>query len=174
MSQPFVYIFAIIVIGLILAFGFKYIGKVLNTGCQVETITLVRDLQSEVNQVRSLSSSSSVQCVFSKNGNTGSSCEIILPDNVETICFVDAKKGQQNQIPPEFSDVKNFISEFGSGASSLKENLFFSTTKGASCDAEPVEIKNLKIDAPICLDVSRNENSIILENSGNIVTVTRS
>ena len=98
MSQPFVYIFAIIVIGLILVFGFKYIGKVLKTGCQVETISFTRDLQSEVNQIKALSYGSSAQCSFSRGGNTGTSCEIILPDNVETICFVDAKKGHQNKI----------------------------------------------------------------------------
>jgi hypothetical protein len=49
LSQPFFYIFAIVVIGLILIFGFRYVNKLLETGCEVEILKFSSDVQKQVN-----------------------------------------------------------------------------------------------------------------------------
>ncbi len=164
MSHVFIYIFAVIVIGLILLFGFKYINKIIKTGCEVETLDLVNDMKSEAREIRSLSYGSSYSCSF-VFGSGGKRCEFVIPDNVVGVCFVDPAKGQFSSIP--FSDVKQFAEGLGAGAN---RNVFFSVPKGANCKADPALIPNLKIDSPICIDVKK-PNSFILENKGDLVEV---
>lgn len=170
LSQPFFYIFAIIVIGLILVFGFKYVGKVLNTGCQVEVLDFTGDVQAKVNDLVALSYGSSFECsVVKGSGQSNSRCEFVLPDNVRGICFVDPTKTfNPNDIP--FNDTRNLVVSLGRSAN---KNLFFSTTKGASCKTEPASIKKLTTDGAICLDARSRNASLIMENAGNEVIVRK-
>ncbi len=166
LSQPFIYIFAIIVIGLIFVFGFKYIGKILKTGCEVESLDLVNDIQAEANQLRALSFGSSYRCSFSYS-SSGERCNFIIPSNVDGLCFVDLTRGQANQIPNEFQEVKEI-------AELIREddrNLFFIAKRGSNCEAEPAKIKNLEIQTPLCLDLTGREGNFIMENAGNSVLI---
>ncbi len=164
LSQPFIYILAIITIGLILIFGFRYVGKILKTGCEVETLDLVNDIQAEANQLRSLSFGSSYKCSFSYS-STGERCNFIIPSNVGGLCFVDLTRGQANQIPEKFKEVKE-IAELISGDD---RNLFFVTKRGSNCEAEPARIKNLEIQNPLCIDLTERQGEFIMENAGNNV-----
>lgn len=170
MSQPFIYIFAIIVIGLIFVFGFRYIGKIMGAGCEVEVMDLVNDVQAEVNQLRALSFGSNTACTFSYSSASDYECVLVVPSSVKSVCFVDAKRGQENQITERFTTIKNFISEFGSAASGLNKNLFFGVSKDSSCEIEPQLIRNIEIEGPVCLDVTK-DNSFIMENSGRNVII---
>src|SRR3989338_7479185 len=167
LSQPFFYIFAIIVIGLILIFGFNYIAKILKTGCEVETLDFVGDVRAEVNQLRALSFGSSFECTFTSIGGSENRCEFIFPSNVEGICFVDTTKSQYEKI--KFEDVKNIVMGLGPSAN---RNLFFSVEKSSSCRADPVKIDNIKIDSPVCIDL-KEENSFIMENVGSVVEIKK-
>jgi len=168
LSQPFIYIFAIIVIGLILLFGFRYIGKILKTGCEIESLDLVNDIQAEANQLRALSFGSSYKCSFSYSG-TGDRCNFIIPSNVEGLCFVDLTRGQHNQIPERFKEVK----EIAELIRNDDRNLFFIAKRGSNCEAEPARIKNLEIQTPLCIDLTGREGSFIMENAGNKVLIKR-
>lgn len=170
-SQPFFYIFTIIVIGLLLVFGFKYAGKIMSTGCSVESLDFVNDIQSKVNEVYSLSYGSSFECsIVSASGQSDSRCELVLPNGVRGFCFVDTKKNY-NENSIIFSDVKTIVTELGSGAN---KNLFFSSAKGSSCKAEHALIKKLTTDNVVCVDPKSKNPSFIIENTGNIVTVKKS
>lgn len=165
MSQPFYYIFAIIVIGLILIFGFKYAGKLFKVGCEVEVVDFVNDIKKEINELKTLSYGSSRECFVTKSSGENK-CEFILPNDVEGICFIDTTKGQFEDIL--FKDVKELVSNLGESAN---RNLFLSVRKGGNCEADPVMIKNLKIDKPVCL---KSGKSFIMENTGNTVEIKMS
>ncbi len=171
LSQPFFYIFAIVVIGLLLIFGFKYAGKILNTSCQVETLDFVSDVQAKVNELYSLSYGSSFECsIVRASGQTENKCELVLPDNVKGICFVDTKKSyDKNKII--FADLKELIPLLGSNAN---RNLFFSTMQGASCKSDHALIKKLTTEGVVCLDTKNKNPSFIMENSGNFIIVKNS
>lgn len=169
LSQPFFYIFAIVVIGLILIFGFNYVSKLVNTGCQVQGLTFVNDIQAKVNEVYSLSYGSSYQCdVVNVAGQSNSRCQLVLPDNIKGFCFVDTTK-TYNPQDIIFPEVKDIVVKLGTGAN---RNLFFSTTQGASCTAEPAQIKKITTNGVVCLDL-RKDKSFIIENQGNAVAVTK-
>lgn len=171
LSQPFFYIFAIVVIGLILIFGFRYIGKILKTGCEIETLDFVSDVQTKVNELISLSYGSSFECSIVKaSGQSESRCEFVVPDNVRGLCFVDTTK-TFDEADIIFSDTKQIVTVLGSDTS---RNLFFSTTKGRSCKADPVKISKLTTQGAVCLDIRNRTVSLIMENTGNVVTVRKS
>lgn len=170
LSQPFFYIFAIIVIGLILIFGFKYIGKILKTGCEVEVLDFVSDVQANVNELVALSYGSSFECsIVRASGQSDSRCEFVLPDNVRGICFVDTTK-DYNPNDISFMDTKKLVVGLGRSAN---KNLFFSTTKGGSCQAEPANIKKMTSDGAVCLDFRNRNATVIMENTGNEVIVRK-
>ncbi|MBS3152622.1 hypothetical protein J4230_04390 [Candidatus Woesearchaeota archaeon] len=169
LSQPFFYIFAIIVIGLILIFGFTYVNKILKTGCQVEILSFVGDVQAKINEVYSLSYGSSFECfVVRSAGQSDSRCELVLPNNIRGACFVDTTKGYDAD-DIVFSDTKDLVVKLGASAN---KNLFFSTLKDSSCAAEPVMIKKATTNGVICVDLTKNK-SFIIENNGNIVEIKK-
>lgn len=170
LSQPFFYIFAIIVIGLILIFGFTYVGKVLKTGCEVETLDFVSDVQAKTNELVSLSYGSSYECsVVKAVGQSDSRCEFILPNNIRGICFVDTTK-TYNPNDISFTDTRTMVVGLGREA---HKNLFFSTTKSGSCDVQPANIKKLTTEGAVCLDIRNANVSLIMENVGNEVVIKK-
>ena len=170
LSQPFFYIFAIVVMGLILIFGFTYVNKLLKTGCEVEILSFVSDVQAKVNEIYSLSYGSSFECsVVGTSGQSDSRCELVLPSNVAGICFVDTTK-IYNQNDIILKDIKNLVVKLGANSN---KNLFFSTSKGSSCIAQPAMIKKATTNGAVCLDLIKNK-SIIMENKGNIIEIKKS
>ena len=133
LSQPLFYIFAIVVIGLILIFGFNYLNKVIKIGCEVEILDFNADLQTKISELYSLSYGSSYECALVQySGQSENSCEFVLPQDIRGLCFVDTSKPYDtNEI--KFLDVKNLVSALGSGAN---RNLFYSSAKSGSCKAE--------------------------------------
>lgn len=170
LSQPFFYIFALIVIALLLIFGFTYIRKLMNTGCGVESISFISDIQTKVNEIYSLSYGSSYECALTRvAGKTNNKCEIVMPDNVDGICFVDTTKSYDpaNII---FDEPKKLIVGLGVNANN---NLYFQNSRNAACKSEPALIKKLTTDGVVCLDFKKTNPSFILENIGNNVVVKK-
>lgn len=167
LSQPFFYIFAIVVIGLVVIFGFKYLKDVVSTGCKVENLDFVRDVQAEVNQWKDLPSGSNVKCTFTRASGTDYDCEFVVQSDVNGVCFVDTAKGQALQIPNGFDDIKETVKLL---SGNTNRNLFFSVDKNAACKIEPVSIKNLEIQKAVCIDVTK-ENSFVFESAGNKVQI---
>ena len=166
MSQPFFYIFAIIVIGLILVFGFYYIDKLLKQGCEIETIDFVSSMQAKLNEYVNLGYGSSFECSFAQDSN--SNCVLNLPSSVKGVCFIDMTKSfSANDIP--FDDVKQFAKLGGSA----KRNVFFSTVNGASCKAEPANLKKMTTDGVVCINANNRSASFIMENTGREVIIKK-
>lgn len=167
MSQPFYYIFAIVVIGLILILGFKYVKDIMSTSCKVENIDLIKDIQTEINEWKSLPSGSGVRCTFTKASGTEYECEFVVSNNVNGVCFVDTSKGQASLITDKFIDIRDTVRLLGK---ETERNLFFSLNEKTDCKIEPAIVKNLDIPSPVCLDITE-DNSFVLESIGNKVQV---
>jgi hypothetical protein len=168
MSQPFFYIFAVIVIALIFIFGFNYIEKILKLGCEVEVIDFNNDIQSKINEISSLSFGSSYECsLVTHPGQTESRCELVLPSNIKGICFVDTTKISIYESI-KFADIKKIVELLGVNSN---KNLFYSLTD-VSCDIQPAKINKIKMNEPVCLDLKNNK--FIIENSGITVEVKKS
>ncbi len=167
LSQPFFYIFAIIVIGLILIFGFKYVNQLLNAGCQVEVLDFGNDVKAKVNELVSLSSGSSFECkLVSFSGQSENSCEFVIPNNIRGVCFVDTTK-IYNADQIQFKDVKDIVVGLGKNAN---RNLFFSLAKGSDCKAEPMKVNKLTTEGVVCVDL---KNSFIMESAGREVVIKK-
>ncbi len=170
LSQPLYYIFAIVVIGLILIFGFRYVGKLLKTGCEVEVLDFVSEVRNKVNQLASLSYGSSFECSIVRiSGQSESSCELALPSDVKGICFIDTTKDYNvNAIP--FRDTKQLVADLGRNAN---RNLFYSVDSGGSCEAVPANIKKLTTDGVVCVNAGARNSSFIMENIGNEIIIRK-
>jgi|SRR3989344_724674 len=164
LSQPFTYIFAILVIGMILIFGFRYVNKLLETGCQVEILDFSSDVQKKVNQLSSLSFGSSYECsLVNSPGQSGNKCEFIIPKGVKGICFVDTTK---NFDDIKYEDINTLVTKLGANSN---RNLFFSES-GADCNADPVQINKLTTENAVCVGV---KESFIIENAGREVVIKK-
>ena len=107
LSQPLFYIFAIVVIGLTLIFGFYMINKLLDTGCMVENAKFVADIKNHVQEIYSVGfSGSSKKCTISTIGGRNTGCELTMPAGIRGMCFVDATKGDYSGV-----DIKDIREE---------------------------------------------------------------
>ncbi len=75
MSQPFYYIFIIIVIALVLVFGYRMINNLLNLQEQSKFVQFREDFKKEVNDV------------YTKNPGTRISQELLIPKDLKEVCF---------------------------------------------------------------------------------------
>src|SRR3989344_303279 len=91
LSQPFMYIFAIIVIGLIFVFGFNLITKLKSTTCGVENVKFESDLKTEIERVHSagFGGSSDLCALVTRAGASDAPCEIIIPSGIDGLCMID-------------------------------------------------------------------------------------
>lgn len=80
LSQPFVYIFALVVGALILVWGGKTVLDLVNTGSQVDVGNFVKSLESDVAAYKN----------FGEGSKT--SRKISFPNNINYICFLDLEK----------------------------------------------------------------------------------
>ena len=113
-SQPFMYIFAIVVIALIFLFGFQMIGKLKSTTCSVENIKFITDLNNEIDRIYSqgFSGSSTLCSLVPRSRVSDSSCEIIIPQGLDGVCILDPTKSlDYTNIPfEEFANDIKFLS----------------------------------------------------------------
>ena len=75
MSQPFYYIFIVIVIALVLIFGFNLINKLQNTQEKAKFIQFKTDFNQDINNV------------YLQNPGSRSSFSLLLPEDVKQVCF---------------------------------------------------------------------------------------
>src|SRR3989338_695539 len=163
LSQPFFYIFAIIVIGLIFAFGFYYVNKVVKAGCEAEVLDFTSEFRKQVSEVASLGFGSSFECsVVRAAGQSESVCELILPQGVAGVCFADTTKGIVLNSNIKFDDVGRRIRGLGENA---KKNAFFSKEKNSDCKANDFLVKKLTTEEVVCVDY-KDSNNFVIENKG--------
>ena len=167
LSQPFFYIFAIIVIGLLLVFGYRAISGTTSFANTVGFVKMIDDIKKNVNEMNRLFPGSSTECVLLRAGaSTKNECEIIIPNEIKGLCFIDTNSAITfSEIP--YNNVKEEVQVV---QASGDKNLFFATTKQP---INPIQIPKLK---PInfCLDMAKKNPSFILENKGKYVEARKS
>ncbi len=151
--QIFFYIFAIIVAGLILYFGFTLIPKVLTLFCDVETGNLKVSVENEIGKVYNLGFGSF------KTLSVPTSC------GVEYICFI-GNNPDFNKVPDgrpkEIMEVR-----YQTG-----NNFFIITTK-KNLPVEYLKIENIEIKQGVfCLRPKGNSITFKAENKGDHVEIS--
>jgi len=167
LSQPFFYIFMIIVIGLIIVFGFSMIKRLMGTACQVENNQFVYDLQDDIDEINSLFPGSSKECaVIGSVRQSDLECKLIMPSGIGGFCFANGLETS------DYSKVKNeYIKDELELLDGIDKNLFFEPSK-EGCEVNSIKLKNVNVPKPIC--VSNKPINILLKNTGDQVEITES
>ena len=151
----FVYIFAIIVVALIVIFGYRAIKNFKDLGDEGQIVLFVDGIKNKVNDVYSLDKGSSIKLD-----------DIILPGKVREICFIDIDMPLNNIIDDEVIDqvVRNSLD------SGSQNNLFLVPQRGQSLSKVKFFVEHVKpVENPLCVTDMR----INLENEGDYVSVSR-
>ncbi len=147
LEQPFIYIFALIVIAFILFFGFNAIKKVMKLGETVSAVQFKIELEKEINHIYYL--------------DTGSRGEVSLnvPVDFKYICFTD--KGSVLDKFPEQDNLLRILAKDD-------KNIFLIPKTGSN--VEKYSIANIKgKENPLCILSANNKFIFILENKGDHV-----
>ena len=155
-EQPFVFIFAIVVIGLIFIFGFYVIRNLVVLGDNVDLKVLVNNLNSKAKEC--------------KNLDFGSVCDLskISFSNIRVVCFIDPSSGvSSNRIS------SNFIkSNLNKTLDSKRYNVYFEPLPGKKLNQNYVFISDiLPAQNPLCKTVVGSSLKLFLENKGDYVEV---
>jgi hypothetical protein len=157
LSQPFIYISIIIVVGLIVVLGFTQIGNLMCFGSEVENTKFMKDVDNHVQQMYSFSAGSKQKY------------EMLAPSNIYGVCIVD-QNPDLTQIP--FQELKDKIAVL-SDAGDLDENIFVSGPDG-DCLPDPIMIEHLRVQGgTICFNVAKEGFNFVLENKGTHVEISK-
>lgn len=159
LSQPFIYIFAMVVIAVVIYFGFSMVSEVSCLGENVEGAKFVKDLNKHVLEINSFSTGT-------KNKYT-----LTPPADVRGLCFI-SKDYSLSNIP--FQDIRVVV-ELEKEAGSLEHNMFFSLMPGSKkeCLPENQLISRLVVEKFVCFDFSREPFEFILEKKGKVVYLSK-
>ena len=156
-SQIFIWIFAMVVLGVIIYFGFDMIGKTWCFGKKVDTVKFHQDLKMKVEEIYLLSKGSNAKAEFS------------VPNGIREVCFCDNcnfNNNRKDDYVAKNSDIKNTIETIPDAG-----NIFFSSDDDC-VDASPIRIKEIMFELnPLWFDTSRGKLNIVLENIGDKVRV---
>ena len=158
MSQPFMYIFMAIVIGLIVIFGAYLLFQLFSFECMVEGEKLMSDFNYNVKQMYAFSSGSNQKY------------SMMVPSNIQGICFVDDTAPiKLSEVP--YKSLREYI-ELKSMNEDLDETIYFAGPDD-ECLPAPMKINKLKVDGgTLCFHVAKtNSFDYVLENVGRNVTV---
>ena len=97
MSQPFYYIFVIIVVALVLLFGFNMIKNLLETQEKSTFIQFKFDLESAINNV------------YNANPGTKLTYSFLLPKDASEVCFEKVSDGTRTRADSVYS--QSFLNE---------------------------------------------------------------
>lgn len=135
-SQIFIYLFAIIVLSMIILFGFKAIKGFKKDTDTVVLVTFQKDMQSYV--AAAASEYDSVQII-----------ELLLPREYKKVCFVDENTIWNNPIISPYPLIQNALKD------GTDDNVFVVKKPGEP----PSSFKTIKID------VLNEDNFICVENA---------
>lgn len=153
-AQAFVYILAIIIMAMILAYGYKAVKDIIDKGEFTSLVNFKTELKTSVN---------SITHDYGSVKNEG----FIVPTGFNKVCFVDVDRSQIDTAlaQPELSDypiVKNYVQSIKDENAEPK-NVFL-IPPGTESDY----VGNITIDNGfLCFDVSQGRIRIRLEGLGN-------
>ena len=137
-TQIFIWIFAMVVLGVIIYFGFDMINKTWCFGKGVDVVKFNQDFEDEVREVYLLSKGSNKKI------------ELNVPSEYDEICFFDRTKSYNaNKI------TNNEIKEIIELDQSMNNVFFVSDDK--CVDEEPQLVEHLlPYENPICFDIRKS------------------
>ncbi len=157
-QQIFTYIFAMIVLGLIIFFGIKMIKGVGDTAHAVENVKFKKDIDNQVQKIYSYSPGSKANLEIKG-----------VPNGIKAVCFIDLTTPVNlNEIP--YDDVKLFAE----GKKGTRTNVFFAATTKQSKTPDPTTVSKLKpTPNPLCIDITTSGNlGAKLENEGAFIKIS--
>ncbi len=156
LEQPFVFIFAIVVIGLIFLFGFYIVRNLVSLGDNVDLRVLVNNLESKVKEC--------------KNLDFGSVCDLskITFSSIRVVCFIDPdSEFSISRIPSGF--IKSNVNRT---LSSKRYNVYFEPLPDKRLNQNYVFISDIRPNTnPLCQNVIGSRLRLFLENKGDYVEV---
>lgn len=157
LSQPFTYIFALIVIAMIVGFGFYLVQRLMGTANLVDIAKFNIDLQNKVTNVNLASP------------GTADLVDLPVPQGIRTICFADTKSPLTTTLIEDegvATDIENYAD--------TDKNVFFGMATDKYTPLTPTTIKLIKPSPnPLCIDVLGGRLKAGIENKGkNIVTIS--
>lgn len=164
LAEPFKYIFALIVIALIIWFGFFVIQKLISFGGEVGEVKFRTEIKDSIRSVYNLAPGSVDEVKFR------------VPSNVQYACFVNVDPFKINEIMgklkgyDEIQDVVGVLLETGGSS----KNVFLQVKKGSKDLKESFyEINNLRAKEDVqCFNVLQGVMNLRLENKGKFVEVS--
>ena len=157
LDQPFVIIFGVIVMALVLIFGADMIIKSIKLSSDVEAKTFMDNLNSKVEECYNLGYQSIVGLD-----------KLSVPTPFDYACFIDPNIALNTNIPyPINSTLSGYMNI------ERTEN-FYLLESGRNGKVQSSTIKNLKVsDNPTCFSIKDRRISAVLENMGEYVLVKR-
>lgn len=160
LSQPFTYIFALVVVAMIVSLGFYLITRTTKIASDVDVAKFKIDFEKKVLEISYLTPGS------------GDDVNMVAPTGVNGVCFLDMKAGSLEVDKIKFSDIKNDVELFLE-AEKTSNNMFFSITKGKTASIKSVQIPKLKPKTnPLCVEFTSGRMKVGLENKGKYVEVS--
>lgn len=161
LGQPLVYLFAIIMGALILAWGISSVIKLQTTAEKAELAKFVIGFESEVDKYLNFDEGSS---------NT---IRVALPRKIEYICFYDSNEEKDCKLDGKSCNIPSLDEGFATMTiKRTKYNLFF--LPYGVYNLPPRQIKNLKIEQgqgnPLCL-TNNQRKELVLTSMGSYVAV---
>ena len=149
--QVFMWIFALIVIAIVLYFGVTSLTKLVNVGKTVDTLRFQKDVERDVS------------LLYGYAPGSNKEVSINAPVGVQGVCFIDFTR---NIGVIKYSQLKSVR-----GLGVTPKNMFFASVQGKR--SEPVKIEHLKPKTnPECIDVKHGKIQLMLENKGDHVEVS--
>lgn len=153
MDQPFVYIFTLVVIILVVVIGFNLLDKIINVGEDVDYEAFLVNFKNELEDLKNLDKGSSVLL-----------SDIIVPKNLKEICFL----GEGDFI---INYVRNRNELFIKAMEMHQDNIFFYLdVEDRVYDAITVEDVKGEYN-PLCDDTTDGKIDLRLVNEGRYVLV---
>ncbi|MFC1742273.1 hypothetical protein ACFL3V_07095 [Nanoarchaeota archaeon] len=161
-SQIFIYIIAVVVVGLIIAYGYSAIKSFSEKGEQVEYITLKSNIE---NAVKSLTS----------DYGSVKRPDIGISGKYDAVCFVNKDRGREkantSALCQEFDDQKEYFQPVACEGWKLERDNVFLIPDGSESfyAGEMVIAKNEDF---LCIDVINNRINLQLKGLGDKVEVS--
>ncbi len=159
LAQPFTYIFMLVVIAMIVGFGFYLIWKTDAFAKKVDIIKFQNDFSKKIQEINLLSPGS------------GELYESNIPAVIKAICFIDLTTGSNLKI--DFADIKQDV-DLDLMASKKENNVYFQMDATAQEKITPLKISKLKPSQnPLCFTITNGNLKVGLENKGKYVEVSK-
>ena len=164
LQQIFIYIFALIVIGLVLYFGVRALTGTKKVATAVEIENFIRDVRSEYETILSLGPGSyEIKSIFA-------------PSGITEICFTADQVSETNAIN-EASSASIGKEIYGFKQAGSQDNVFIIDARGTvqrSFKLEKLDIDNSQAGNQIvCFRVAGGRFTIRFENAGDVVKISR-